>query len=48
MTRYLSIALLLILAGCGADGPPIAMETATEPGITVSGDAQIGVVVQNP
>lgn len=35
--KYLPL-LALLLAACGADGEP------TTPGVTVSGEAQIGVV----
>ena len=42
MPRLLLVACLL-LAACGADGPP---ETPTKSGITLSGEAQIGVVVK--
>ncbi len=42
MPRLLLIACLA-LAACGADGPP---EKPTNPGITLSGEAQIGVVVK--
>ncbi|MEY4984881.1 MAG: hypothetical protein RIR62_3147 [Pseudomonadota bacterium] len=38
---FLSLALL---AACGADGPPTAPQP--EPGITVTGEARIGVVSQ--
>ena len=44
MTRItLFLLALLTLAACGADGAP----SAATPGLTVSGDAQMGVVV-NP
>lgn len=39
MTRLLLLACLT-LAGCGADGPP------EKPGITLSGEAKIGVVAK--
>lgn len=39
MTRF-SLLALLFLAACGADGAP------EKPGVTVSGDAKIGVVVK--
>ena len=42
MPRLLLVACLL-LATCGADGAP---ETPTKPGITLSGEAQVGVVVK--
>jgi predicted small lipoprotein YifL len=37
----LALIALLTLAACGADGAP---EPPTKSGITVSGEAQIGVV----
>lgn len=37
------LAACLVLAACGADGEP---QAPTKPGVTVSGDAQIGVVVK--
>jgi hypothetical protein len=42
MTRVMAVLTVLALVGCGADGAPSA-----EPGLTVSGEAQLGVVV-NP
>ncbi|WP_435257351.1 hypothetical protein ACSBLW_14685 [Thioclava sp. FR2] len=39
--RYTLLITLLALAACGADGAP---ET---PGATISGDAQVGVVIEN-
>ena len=42
MPRLLLVACLL-LAACGADGAP---EKPTNPGITLSGEAQVGVVVK--
>jgi predicted small lipoprotein YifL len=45
MPRLTLPALLacLTLAACGADGPP---QPPSKSGVTVSGDAQIGVVVK--
>jgi uncharacterized protein YggE len=43
MTRVVMMLAVLTLAACGADGAP----SAAEPGLTVSGEAQVGVVV-NP
>ena len=53
MTKRLSLSLILLaaLAACGADGMPYASSTpepAMEPGIAMSGDTQIGVLVQDP
>lgn len=31
------------LAACGADGPPRAPEPAPPPGVSVSGEVQVGV-----
>ena len=42
MPRLLLLACLT-LAACGADGPP---EKPVAPGITVSGEAQVGVVIK--
>jgi predicted small lipoprotein YifL len=42
MPRLLLLACLT-LAACGADGPP---EPPTKSGITVTGEAQIGVVMK--
>jgi hypothetical protein len=41
MTRFLAIASLVLLAACGADGAP---QPPAKTGLTVSGDAQIGIV----
>jgi outer membrane biogenesis lipoprotein LolB len=40
MPRLILLASLL-LAACGADGPP---QPPVQTGITISGDAQIGIV----
>ncbi len=43
--RTLALISLVILAGCGADGPPVApTQAATQPGISVSGQAKVGIV----
>ncbi|RCW82104.1 hypothetical protein [Paracoccus lutimaris] len=48
MTRSLRLtalaALLALSAACGVDGPPTRPEPAPEPGLTVSGEARVGVV----
>jgi predicted small lipoprotein YifL len=44
MRKHMSRLMLLsclVLAGCGADGPP---QAPVQTGITVSGEARIGVV----
>lgn len=46
MTRFLIplIPLVLVLAGCGIDGPPQRpADTAPPPGITLSGEMAIGI-----
>lgn len=42
--KYLSIIALLGLTACGADGPP--ERPTPKPGVTVSGEAAIGVTSQ--
>ena len=42
--RMLTIAAALILSGCGVDGPPEVPRMADQPGVTVTGDARMGVV----
>jgi predicted small lipoprotein YifL len=46
MPRLILTTLLacLTLAGCGADGPPQAPASPTPPGLTITGDAQFGIV----
>jgi uncharacterized lipoprotein YajG len=41
MTRLLALASILLLSACGADGKP---QAPTPTGVTISGDAQIGIV----
>ncbi len=46
----ITLAALALVAACGADGEPRAPQpaphsTPAQPGITVSGDARLGVVV---
>ena len=41
MTRLIAFAALALLAACGADGAP---QPPVKPGVTISGDAQIGIV----
>ena len=40
MTRAFAVMCLLALTACGADAPP------EKPGVTVTGDAQMGVVIE--
>jgi hypothetical protein len=40
--KYAALAFALILAACGADGPPTAPERST-PGLDVSGEVIFGV-----
>ncbi len=40
MTRPMLILCVLLLASCGADGEP------TKPGVTLRGEAEVGVVVK--
>jgi uncharacterized protein YggE len=51
MTRQLAcFSLLASLAACGVDGaptPPAQQAPAPQPGVTVTGDAQVGIVGLN-
>lgn len=42
--KQLAFALAVVLSGCGVDGPPEVPRTADQPGVTVTGDARMGVV----
>lgn len=42
MTRFMLFAILA-LSACGVDGPP-ERPSSTTPGVTISGEARIGVV----
>lgn len=44
MKPFAILSILLFLVACGADGAPEA--PAAKPGISMTGDAQIGVVVK--
>lgn len=44
MVRTLALTAVLALSGCGVDGPPVAPAAPAQPGITISGDATMGVV----
>jgi len=43
MTRLLVLIVPVLLAACGADGPPVAPSQAAAEGLTITGDAQVGV-----
>ena len=44
MKRLIVLMLPLALAACGADGPPVApSKAASQQGVSITGDAQIGV-----
>jgi hypothetical protein len=42
--RSLALGIIMLLAACGAEGPPIAPER-TPDGLRISGTAQIGFAV---
>ena len=42
--RGFALAALLAVAGCGVDGPPVAPVDSLAPGLTVTGEARIGMV----
>ena len=44
--RPLALCILLLAAGCGAEGPPIAPERPSG-ALTISGTAQIGIVMRD-
>lgn len=46
MKKLVFFGFLVTLAACGVDGDPTAprAQDAPEPGITISGDARIGIV----
>jgi len=43
--KPLCLIAILALAACGVDGPPVApvAQVAPAPGVTVTGDARIGI-----
>lgn len=43
MIRMLLLLAPLALAACGADGQPVAPSKAVAQGVTMSGDATIGI-----
>ncbi len=42
--RVALAACLFALAACGADGPPVAPAAKATDGVSISGDARVGVV----
>ncbi len=43
--RPFLVLSFLVLAACGAEGPPIQPgQSGSQPGLTVSGQVQVGVV----
>jgi hypothetical protein len=45
--RVLPVLSLILMAACGADGPPVApSKAAAGPGVSVSGTVGAGVVLQ--
>lgn len=46
MKKLVFFAVFATLSACGVDGEPVSPrpQDAPEPGITISGDARIGVV----
>jgi predicted small lipoprotein YifL len=46
MKPLIAFAALLMLAACGADGPPLPPAKAATGPVTVSGEARIGVVAE--
>jgi predicted small lipoprotein YifL len=45
MTRLLALTLVFATAACGVDGPPVYAK-ASPTGVTLSGNAKVGVVVK--
>lgn len=45
--RILHVLSLILLAACGADGPPVAPSKAVaKPGVSISGTVDVGIVSQ--
>lgn len=43
--RILPVLALILLAACGADGPPVApSKAAAVPGVSISGTVGVGIV----
>ncbi|AML51275.1 hypothetical protein [Falsihalocynthiibacter arcticus] len=46
MKKLVFLGLFVTLAACGVDGSPKAPESTPPPGISVSGEARMGVVTK--
>jgi predicted small lipoprotein YifL len=46
MRRCLALLLLLPLIGCGVDGAPVPPAAKAQSGVTLTGEASVGVVVK--
>lgn len=42
--RMIAALVLVALAACGADGPPEPIAPERQPGVSIGGEARIGVV----
>ncbi|NGQ89379.1 argininosuccinate lyase [Rhodobacter sp. HX-7-19] len=47
MKPLFTLATLALLAGCGADGPPVAPSQAAATGLAATGQVQVGVTGGN-
>jgi hypothetical protein len=46
MSRFLPLALITLLAACGADGAPTKAD-GTAPAVSLTGSAKVGVIGGN-
>lgn len=46
MRRCLALLSLMSLAACGVDGDPVPPPAKATPGVTLSGEASVGIVVK--